>query len=90
VEHLIQQRFELPAFSTLDRLVMRIRHQVHQDLYTRITASFGTVEEEWEGFVPIKVQKSPPLYVQSYTMSPNISESDSTDPLGPLIHQYVG
>jgi TnpA family transposase len=44
VEHLIQQRFELPAFSTLDRLVMHVRHRVHQDLYTRITASLGTSE----------------------------------------------
>jgi hypothetical protein len=41
VEHLIEQRFELPAFSTLDRLVMHIRHGVHQDLYARITASLG-------------------------------------------------
>ncbi len=39
VEHLIQQRFELPAFSTLDRLVTHVRHGVHQDLYARITAS---------------------------------------------------
>jgi TnpA family transposase len=44
VEHLIQQRFELPAFSTLDRLVMHIRHGVHQDLYTRITASLKAAE----------------------------------------------
>ena len=44
VEHLVQQRFELPAFSTLDRLVMHIRHGVHQDLYTRITASLGAAE----------------------------------------------
>src|SRR5262249_6848010 len=46
VEHLIQQRFELPAFSTLDRLVMHIRHEAHQDLYTRITASLGAAERE--------------------------------------------
>ena len=38
VEHLIQQRFELPAFSTLDRMVNHVRHGVHQALYTRITA----------------------------------------------------
>jgi len=44
VEHLIQQRFELPAFSTLDRLVMHVRHEVHQDLYTRITASLEASE----------------------------------------------
>jgi hypothetical protein len=46
VEHLIQQRFELPAFSTLDRLVMHVRHGVHQDLYTRITALLGASERE--------------------------------------------
>jgi hypothetical protein len=44
VEHLVQQRFELPAFSTLDRLVLHIRHRVHQDLYTRITASLGPAD----------------------------------------------
>ena len=44
VEHLIQQRFELPAFSTLNRLVMHVRHEVHQDLYTRITASLAAAD----------------------------------------------
>ena len=44
VEHLVQQRFELPAFSTLDRLVLNIRHRVHRDLYTRITALLGSAE----------------------------------------------
>jgi hypothetical protein len=37
IEHLIQQRCELPAFSTLDRLIGHIRHRVHQTLYTPIT-----------------------------------------------------
>jgi TnpA family transposase len=46
VEHLIQQRFELPAFSTLDRLVMHVRHGIHQDLYTRITTRLGAPERE--------------------------------------------
>jgi TnpA family transposase len=46
VEHLIQQRFELPAFSTLDRLVTHVRHGVHQDLYTRMTASLEASEME--------------------------------------------
>src|SRR5918996_306786 len=47
IEHLIEQRFELPAFSTLDRLVMHVRHGVHQELYTCITASLGVAETEW-------------------------------------------
>jgi hypothetical protein len=37
IERLVEQRFELPAFSTLDRLVNRVRHQVHQHLYSQIT-----------------------------------------------------
>jgi Domain of unknown function (DUF4158) len=37
IERLIEQRFELPAFSTLDRLVGRVRHHVHQHLYDQIT-----------------------------------------------------
>jgi TnpA family transposase len=37
IERLIERRFELPAFSTLDRLVGRVRHHVHQHLYDQIT-----------------------------------------------------
>ena len=37
IEHLIQQRCELPAFSTLDRLIGHLRARVHQTLYTQIT-----------------------------------------------------
>lgn len=36
IERLVEQRFELPAFSTLDRLVGRVRHHVHQHLYDQI------------------------------------------------------
>jgi hypothetical protein len=55
VEHLVQQRLELPAFSTLDRLVMHIRHRVHQDLYTRITASLRPAERErLEGLLQVR------------------------------------
>jgi len=39
IERLIEQRFELPAYSTLDRLVGRVRHQVHQYLYDQITGA---------------------------------------------------
>jgi TnpA family transposase len=37
IERLIEQRFELPAFSTLDRLATRVRNQVHEHLYDQIT-----------------------------------------------------
>jgi hypothetical protein len=39
IEHLIQQRFELPAFQTLDRLVSYVRYEVHQMLYAQMTAA---------------------------------------------------
>ena len=41
IETLIANRFELPAFSTLDRLAGHIREFVHQQLYEKITASLS-------------------------------------------------
>ncbi len=38
IELLIQQRYQLPAFSALDRLVGHVREQVHQQLYRQINA----------------------------------------------------
>lgn len=46
IEHLIEQRFELPAFSTLDRLVLHVRDGVHEDLYARMTASLSPSDQE--------------------------------------------
>jgi len=39
IEKLIERRYELPAFSTLDRLVSHIRHQVHLALYEKLNAT---------------------------------------------------
>jgi len=44
IEHLVEQRFELPAFSTLDRLVGRVRHHVHHHLYTQITQALSPAQ----------------------------------------------
>jgi hypothetical protein len=41
IETLIANRFELPAFSTLDRLAGHIRELVHQQLYEQITAGLS-------------------------------------------------
>ena len=46
IEQLIEQRFELPAFSTLDRLVLHVREGVHEDLYRRMTASLSPSHQE--------------------------------------------
>lgn len=48
VEQLIVERFELPAYGTLDELVNHIRHQAHQELYTLVTANL-TEEQEFRG-----------------------------------------
>jgi TnpA family transposase len=45
IEHLIQQRFELPAFQTLDRLVSHVRYEVHQRLYTQMTAALSETQK---------------------------------------------
>lgn len=44
IERLIEQCFELPAFSTLDRLVGRVRYQVHEDLYDQITRGLSPTD----------------------------------------------
>lgn len=38
IEVLVQQRYQLPAFSALDRQVNHVREQVHQQLYAQINA----------------------------------------------------
>ena len=42
IEELIRARYELPAFSTLDRLAGHVREQVHRGLYATITAPLSS------------------------------------------------
>jgi hypothetical protein len=46
IELLVLQRYQLPAFSTLDRLVNHVREQVHQQLYTQINARLTDVHRQ--------------------------------------------
>ena len=46
IEQLIHRRFELPAFSTLDRQVNHIRHEVHQALYTRVATHLSVEQRQ--------------------------------------------
>jgi TnpA family transposase len=46
MEQLIHQRYELPAFSLLDRQVNHIRHQVHEELYTLVTAPLSEEQRQ--------------------------------------------
>ena len=46
IEKLIERRYELPAFSTLDRIVSHIRHQVHLELYEKLNATLHPKERE--------------------------------------------
>ncbi len=41
IEELVKDRYELPPFYTLDRLVRRLRHQVNQQLFARVTSQLS-------------------------------------------------
>jgi len=45
IEQLVRHQFELPAFSTLDKLVNHLREQVHLQLYAQVTAAL-TAEQK--------------------------------------------
>jgi TnpA family transposase len=44
IEELVKQRYELPAFSTLDRLIGHIRAMVNNRLFLRVSSSFTVTE----------------------------------------------
>jgi hypothetical protein len=46
IEKLIERRYELPAFSTLDRMVGHIRHQVHLELYEKLNATLNSKQKQ--------------------------------------------
>ena len=46
IEKLIEQRYELPAFSTLDRMVSHLRHEVHLELYEKLNATLHPKQKE--------------------------------------------
>jgi len=45
IEQLVRQQFELPAFSTLDKLVNHVRQQAHQHLYVQVTANLNAEQK---------------------------------------------
>ena len=45
IEQLVLQRFELPAYSTLDRLANHHRHQTHHKIYAQITDKLSRSDE---------------------------------------------
>lgn len=59
IEHLIQQRFELPALQTLDRLVSHVRYAVHQTLYAQMTATLSEVQKtRLDGLISVHAGRS--------------------------------
>ena len=46
IEALIQQRFELPAFSTLDHLVQRLRTRENKQIYTRVNDRLSQADKD--------------------------------------------
>jgi TnpA family transposase len=70
IEELVKERYELPAFSTLDRLVGHIRHQVNNRLFSRISTGLSQIEQIYldqllsvdalESTATLNLLKSPP------------------------------
>lgn len=46
IEQLILHHYELPVFSTIDRLVNHIRHRVHQKLYREVATTLTAVDKQ--------------------------------------------
>jgi hypothetical protein len=46
IEELVRQRFELPAFSTLDHLVQRLRSRVNEQLYTMVHGRLSPTDKD--------------------------------------------
>ena len=44
IEELVKERYELPAFSTLDRLVLHIRAVINNRLFKKVARSLGVTE----------------------------------------------
>src|SRR5713226_9104918 len=57
IEELVRQRFELPAFSTLDRLIRRVRTLVHTRLFQLVV---GRVSEEERRLLDGLLEAEPP------------------------------
>ncbi len=47
IEELVKERYELPAFSTLDNLVAKVRSISNTRLFQRVSAGLSTVEQAY-------------------------------------------
>ncbi len=47
IEELVKERYELPAFSTLDRLVDRVRTSANTRLFGRVSAGLSQTEQAY-------------------------------------------
>lgn len=55
IEELIRQCYELPAYSTLDRLVAHLREQVHLELYDQVHAALSREEARFlDGLLEVR------------------------------------
>lgn len=76
IEVLVQQRYQLPAFSTLDRLVNHVREQVHQQLYAQINARLTDVQrQQLESLlrVPLEEHRTPFNQLKAFPQKATLS-----------------
>lgn len=70
IEELVKERYELPAFSTLDRLIGHVRSLVNNRLFARVGVGLSTSEQIYldrlllgetdESIATLNLLKSPP------------------------------
>lgn len=70
IEELVKERYEIPAFSTLDRLIGHVRSFVNNRLFARVGVGLSTseqiylerllVEEKDESIATLNLLKAPP------------------------------
>jgi TnpA family transposase len=63
VEILVKERYELPAFSTLDLLVQNLRNQVNSELYQKVAdALFREERQKLDGLLTTQPEQTEPAW----------------------------
>ncbi len=87
IEELVKQRYELPAFSTLDRLICHIRAMVNNRLFIRVSSSLTVTEilyldqlvkgDADSDLATLNLIKSPPKSAKLNAMKELLAKYDS-------------
>lgn len=82
IEELVKERYELPPFSTLDRLVRHLRSQVNQQLFSQVTSQLST---EAQGRFNNLLESYPHQQRSSYNNLKKLPKKSSRNHLNDLL-----